>query len=304
MIYSPKEFNIRYQATLYAAGESSIRVWLSQPLNFATQKIESFSISPKPQKHYKDAQGNKVLYFEFKDSKKISIQMDITATLWKNNIDVFKEDLSFPSASTKLFRRYTKNEKFLEQIAAIKDLTRKVTSEDKCIVNAIQSVFNFIVRNFRYRYPITQRGMKYVDVKRPEGDCGEYSSLFVTMCRILKIPARNNTGFVIFPRQKKVIEHGWASLYLKRLGWLDFDTQYASLEKNTNKYFGKRSDYRIVFTNGFNIPLRPNIPKDFKTDYWNRCGLPLTKSSVQTLQPMIFASKEDVKFRDSIELLS
>jgi len=163
---------------------------------------------------------------------------------------------------------------------------------------------NFIVKNFTYCYPVQQRGVKYLSLDNLIGDCGEYSSLFVTMCRILKIPARNNTGFVIFPKQKKINEHGWANIYLKPYGWLDFDTQYASLEKNASPYFGRRNDYRISFTNGFNIPLKPSIPKDFKINYWNEHGMPLTHTAAQTLQPIIFASQKEIEFKDSLELLS
>ena len=304
MLFSPRKFNIRYQAIFNASDKNIIRVWLSQPLNSTTQKIESFSISPKPQKHYKDTQGNKILYFEFKNQKNINIQMNIKATLWKNKINLTKENFSLPPVSLKLFQQYTKNEKFLEQTPTVKYLTKKIINKDDYILNTVQSIFNFIIKRFKYCYPVKQRGVKYLNLKQLKGDCGEYSSLFVTMCRILKIPARNNTGFVIFPKQKKIVEHGWASVYLKPFGWLNFDTQYASLEKSAKKYFAQGSDYKIIFTNGFNIPLKPTIPKNFQINYWNKLGLPLTNNSVQTLQPIVFVSKKDVEFEDKIELMS
>lgn len=304
MIFSPRKFNIQYQCSFNSSDKNIIRVWLAQPLNSATQTIESFLISPKPQKHYKDTQGNKILYFEFKDQKKVNIQMNIVAALWKNKIDLMKKKISLSPPSSKLFQQYTKNEKILEQTLAVKKLTKKIINKNDYILNAIQSVFNFIIKNFQYRYPIKQRGVKFLNLKRLKGDCGEYSSLFVTMCRILKIPARNNTGFVIFPKQKKIVEHGWASVHLKPYGWLDFDTQYATLEKNKKNYFAQRNDYRIVFTNGFNIPLKPAIPKSFRINYWNKLGLPLTNNSVQTLQPIVFASKKDIKFKDRIKVIS
>jgi len=303
MISSPKKFNIRYQAIFNTPNKNIIKVWLAQPLNSTTQKIKSFSISPKPQKYYKDTQGNKILYFEFKNQKNINIQMDIKVALWKNKINLTKEKFLLPSPSLKLFQQYTKNEKFLEQTPAVKNLTKKIINKNDNILNIIQSIFNFVIKNFKYCYPIEQRGVKYLNLKQLKGDCGEYSSLFVTMCRTLKIPARNSTGFVIFPKQKKIVEHGWSNVYLKPFGWLNFDTQYASLEKNTKKYFIQRNDYRIVFINGFNIPLKPSIPKNFQLNYWNKIGLPLTNNSVQTLQPIVFASKKDVKFKDKVELM-
>jgi len=304
MRHSPRKFNIRYQAIFNTfPNDNIIRVWLVQPLNSIMQKIESLSISPRSQKYYKDDQGNIFFYFEFKGQKSFNIQMDIEAILWKNKINLLKEKIFLPAVFSKLFQRYTKNEKFLEQTPAVKILTKKIINKDDNILNKIQSIFNFVAKNFKYYYPVKKRGVKYLDLNALKGDCGEYSALFVTMCRILKIPARNNTGFVIFPKQKKIVEHGWANAYLKPYGWLDFDTQYASLEKNIKKYFAQRSDYRIVFTNGFNIPLKPSIPKSFQISYPNKLSLPLTNNSVQTLQPIVFTSKEDFEFEDHIELI-
>lgn len=308
MKYNPKKFDIEYKAIFNSPiDENEIRIWLVRPPNFPCQKIEKFSISHKSKNYYIDKHGNKILYFQFKNQKNVTFQINITATLWKNKINFKTEDISLPIISAKLFKQYKKSERFLEQISAIKTLTHQITSKDNSILGRIQSIFNFIVRNFKYSYPVKQRGVKNLNLSNLGGDCGEYSSLFVTMCRIFKIPARNNTGFVISPKNRKIAEHGWANVYLEPYGWVDFDTQYASLEKDIKmgikKYFGQTSDYRITFTKGFNIPLRPTVPQNFKLDYWNKLGLPLNNNSVQTLQPIVFASKRKVQFKDNIKIL-
>lgn len=286
---------------------NNIRVWIVRPLTSTYKKIENFSISYKPKNYYKDGQGNEILYFEFKNLKKVTIQMDITTTLWKNKINLKKEDISLPRISTKLINRYTKSERFLEQTLPIKKLTYQITNKDESILDKIQSIFNFVVKRFEYCYPVKQRGARHLNLDNLRGDCGEYSSLFVTMCRILKIPARNNTGFVVFAKQKKIVEHGWVTIYLRPYGWIDMDTQYASLERNINlgikEYFAQRSDHRITFTNGFNIPIKPTLPPGWQLKYWDNLGLPLNNKSVQILQPTIFVSKAEVRFKDSIKLI-
>jgi hypothetical protein len=288
MKHSPKKFNIEYRAKFTKIGKNNgIRVWVAQPLSFECQKIEKFSIYPTPKKNYRDKQGNKILYFHFKDKKFIEIKISIKATLWKNETEIKKEKI--PQVSIKLFNQYIKNEKFLEQTAQIKRLTDKITENDELVLDKIKSIFNFISQNFKYCYPVKRRGVKNLKLNDLRGDCGEYSGLFVTMCRILRIPAKNNTGFVISPKYKKIVEHGWASIYLKLYGWIDFDAQYAAAEKNSaKKYFGQRNDYRIIFTNGFNIPLKPSTPKSLK--------------SVQVLQPIFFISKQKTQFKDIIKL--
>jgi len=308
MEYNPKKFNIRYSATLISNKKNnSVQIWIAKPENSLCQKINKFAISEKPKSSYKDAQGNKILFFEFKDQKNIAIQMDIKATLWKSKFDLEQERIFLSNASTQLFKQYTKGEKFLEQTQEIKKLTKDITKNSKNDLDKIKSIFDFIMKNFKYCYPVKKRGVKNLNLNKLRGDCGEYSSLFVTMCRILGIPARNSTGFVIFPKHEKISEHGWASIYLKPYGWADIDPQYASLEKNIKtgikKYFGQRTDYRITFINGFNIPLKPAVPKNFQVIYWKNLGLPMANNSIQILQPLIFASKSRVKFKDNIKLI-
>lgn len=304
---TPKIFNIRYKASFESlTANNHIKIWMAKPLNSECQKINNFSISHTPKKTYKDGQGNEILYFEFINTKKIEIKMEIQAELWKQKIITQNNAAVISKIYPKSIKRFLKNENFLEQKLEIKNLAFKIAGKEKLDLDKIKTIFDFITKNFKYCYPIEKRGVKYLDLNGLKGDCGEYSSLFVTMCRILKIPAKNQTGFVIFPKKKKIAEHGWASVYLKPNGWLDMDTQYASLEKNetaTKKYFARRNDYRIIFTTGFNVPLKPRIPKKFNLSYWNKLGLPLTHNSVQTLQPIVFVSKNKIEFKDNIKII-
>lgn len=298
MIQKSKEFNIKYRANFVSPANNDVRIWVAKPANSKLQKIKKFSIFPMPQKIYQDNQGNKILYFNFKNQIKIEIKINIKVILKQNKVKLNKNNISI---SKNILKRYTKSERFLEQIPEIKNLTREITNNSKNNLDKIKLIFSFIAKNFKYCYPVKKRGVKNLDLNKLRGDCGEYSSLFVTMCRILGIPTRNNTGFVIFPKQRKISEHGWASVYFKPYGWIDMDPQYASLEKNiktgTRKYFGQRTDYRITFINGFNIPLKPGVPKNFQVTYWKNLGLPMANNSAQILQPLVFASKNKIKFK-------
>lgn len=303
MIYSPKKFNIQYQAIFNTSDNNIIRVWLAQPLNSITQKIESFSISPKPQKYYKDTKENKILYFEFKDQENFNIQMDIKTTLWKNKIDLTKEKFSLPSALSKLFRQYTKTEKFLEQIPAVKKLTHQITKNNKSILDKIYSITKFLEKNFKYAYPIEKRGIKNLNLKNLKGDCGEVGALFVTMCRILGIPARNVTGYVIYEDElNNIYEHGWTNVYFNEIGWLPIDPLARNIKKTDNKYLYQQKNYFIALSHGFNIKLFPKIPVNYKIDFWNKLGLPLSQTNVQILQPLVFSSKDEISFKDNIAL--
>ena len=302
MTHSPKDFQIKYKVAFKSYGKNSVRAWMTEPQDSSKQRVNSISIFPKPNSDYKDKKGNRILYFDIKDQDSIKIEMEIGVTLWKAKVDLKSENYYISDKSSDIFTNYTKSEKYLEQDQRLKDLTESITGKSDDIYSKIRSIFDFTVENFRYCYPVENRGVRNLNLDDLKGDCGEYSSLFVAMCRSIGVPAINLTGFVIFPKDRSVVEHGWAGVYLEPEGWVDFDTQYASLEKDRYRYFAQRNDYRMVFTDGFNIPLKPSIPKYFSINYWNDLGLPMTRNSVQTLQPLVFVSKYELEFKDSIEL--
>lgn len=309
MKYSTKKFNIRYTANFFSKHKNNeIRIWFAVPTNSKFQKIEKIKVLLKPYSSYNDKQKNKILYFKFFGKGNFTISIDLNVNSSRQKFNLYKKSHLILKTLPHSIKKYVKSEKFLEQIPNLRAITINLTKNKETYTEKIQAIFEFIMKNFKYCYPVKKRGVKHLNLENLKGDCGEYSSLFVTMCRILGIPARNQTGFVIFPKQKKIAEHGWASVYFKNYGWIDFDPQYASLEKSKNsalkKYFGQRSDYRIVFINGFNIPLKPEIPINFNLNFWKKVYLPISNNSTQILQPLVFTSKEKVILKEKIEILN
>lgn len=299
-----KKFHIQYNATLQSSSATDIRVWLSKPQSFLTQTIGSFSISQKIKNQYEDIHKNTVLYFDFKNQKNIDIALDLRATLAQIKID-FTKKISLPSASLKEFRQYTQNENLLEQTAEIKKLTRRITQDAQSVLDKIFSITEFLRKNFKYVCPVKKRGVKNLNLHNLGGDCGEVGALFVTMCRILGIPAINQTGFVIYHDElNNIYEHGWTTIYLKPYGWIDIDPLAENIIFKNGKYKYENKNYFLSFTKGFNIKLQPRIPKTFTYSFWHKLGLPMTNGSVQILQPLVFASRNKITFSDNIKLVS
>jgi len=76
-----------------------------------------------------------------------------------------------------------------------------------------------------------------------QGDCSEYSALFVALCRAKGIPARRCTGFLVNESlQPSKIFHAWLEAYLDGYGWVPFDPAMS------NSYL-TATDPRVYFTN-------------------------------------------------------
>jgi hypothetical protein len=88
------------------------------------------------------------------------------------------------------------------------------------------------------------------------GECGDYSALFVALCRAAKIPARAQVGFWAV-RERSL--HVWAEFYLPDVGWLPVDPAVGSRSPRARTdAFGNLADLneRIAVTMGFdhNLP--------------------------------------------------
>ncbi len=204
-----KTFKIKYRADFIGNEDGNvIYVWISKPSNSDTQHVEKFLISEAPQKEYTDPNENIILFFELKNQKKYFIEFYLEITLKKQN------DKLTASLNQCLDINYNKNmpfvksEKYLEQSNELKELANKIVGQQKNTFETIEKIFKFVMKNFTYRYPVKNRGVKNMNFDSLKGDCAEYASLFVALCRNFKIPSQNKTGFVVFPKTKKIIEHG------------------------------------------------------------------------------------------------
>jgi len=100
-----------------------------------------------------------------------------------------------------------------------------------------------------------------------QGNCTDFHSLFIGMCRTQEIPARFHIGFPV-PKEPREGEikgyHCWAEFFSSKKGWVPLDISEAW--KNTDKkdfYFGGLDPHRVKFTSGRDIPvqIQPGVTK-------------------------------------------
>jgi len=277
-------------------------IWLAEPVSDPDQNIEQVSVFPEPIHRYTDEQGNSVLFFDFRNQSKVVIKMDVSVILFKFGTDLAKEsDYTLTDISS---NRFLLSEKHLKQTKILTRLTHKLIAGKKDTLDKLAAIYDYCSSNFLYCYPVRKRGAENLQLDNLQGDCGEFGALFVTLCRIADIPAKNNTGFVI-DKNKSIFEHGWTSVFVKPFGWVDVDSYFGKDSPQKDmflKNFGNWKEYKIVFSSGFNIPLKPKIPAGFNLEFWCKQGLPISNNSVQMLQPGVFASDTVIKFKDKIDI--
>ncbi len=95
-----------------------------------------------------------------------------------------------------------------------------------------ENCYNYVVENFTYQNPLTGFHPLSKILKNKGADCGNLSSVFITLLRIKKVPARHLMGF----RPDGTL-HVWADFYLENYGWIPVDVTY-QIERPYDDFFG------------------------------------------------------------------
>ena len=302
---SSRQFKLRYKIKLYPEDkEDSVYFWLALPPNNAYQQLQHFTQSIKPFLEYEDRSGNQILVYKT-EAKKTNVILDF---------DLIAKKDGFGDIDRTNLHHYLINELYLEQTPWAKELAKNLSHNLKDDLAKAKAFCHYVASNFRYIYPVPKRGVANLDPQSLEGDCAEYAGLFITLCRIARIPARMQTGFFLSPEKNHVNPHVWANIYLEDLGWVDVDPQFAALEDSIDRgielFFARRDDYRVVFCQGNNIHLKefpkqkvvPLLPDQVDTE--------LTDQPVfHSLQPAVILNRNlkdydaNIYFRHALDLL-
>jgi len=141
---------------------------------------------------------------------------------------------------------------------AIKEVAGRSTDIERA-----RALYEYVFRTMKYDKSGTGWGrgdtLWACDSKR--GNCTDFHSLFISMVRSQKIPARYEMGFSI-PTDKHAGEvpgyHCWADFYAKDFGWVPVDISEAWKHPEKHDYFfGAHDVNRVQFSMGRDITLSP-----------------------------------------------
>lgn len=161
----------------------------------------------------------------------------------------------------------------------LRELAREIAGDEVNPLRLARRVYDYVTRTILYSY---LREYLLID-NIPEftalngrGDCGAQALLFITLCRILGIPARWESGKSVLPTHCS--SHDWSMFYLAPYGWMYADLSagggaFASGDTFLHDfYFGSIDPFRMVANTEFQRAFEP--PKVYMRDdpYDNQNG--------------------------------
>ena len=148
------------------------------------------------------------------------------------------------------YKYYTRSEKMIESDdAEIISIAKKIKKQTQNPYQFAKATYNYVIDNISYEMPSTTWTAKECLSKR-KGECGQYSALFVAICRAGGIPARPVAGAWC---QGDNSWHCWAEFNLPGVGWIPADPTIGQQSADKKKYyFGNLDNNHLPLMKCFN----------------------------------------------------
>ncbi len=302
---NPRVYNVDYSFELVPDPakidrDRDLKVWIPIPREWDSQKnVKIVSIEPEPQNKYTDPEyGNKIFYWNFGEYPESSSYV-VTA---KYRFESYEVHAMVDTAMVKpydktseLYKLYTKSGHIINITPKVRKLAQIAIGEERNPYLQAKRIHEFVRKKMRYKSHRLKRGsgtkclldFPVVDKKTGEehyeGACGQYSALFIALCRSVGIPARSVYGRIgwvpfrnkgiskMFSKLDTVLTddgfagaqhhgmspHMWAEFYLPDYGWIPAMTGE----------FGRLSNKKVIMSKGRDIHLGPNIPQKHHDGY-------------------------------------
>ncbi len=264
-----RHFTLHYEFTVrnVMLGQR-LRIWipLAHSDLFQTVKVIS-AIGDLPLKQTREREyQNEMLYAAEEKARKTDYHFSI-------EYDVVRSERVVPLNGTarlpvtKLSER--DRQKFLapDRLVPVTGLPAEIAAKEvagrSTDLDRARALYDYVFRTLKYDKSGTGWGrgdtLWACDSKR--GNCTDFHSLFISMARSQKIPARFEIGFPL-PADKHSGEiagyHCWSDFYLNGTGWVPVDISEARRHPERRDYFfGAHDVNRVQFTMGRDLELNP-----------------------------------------------
>ena len=273
LVFAQKErhFTFHYNFTVknIATGEE-VRVWIPLAHSDAYQDVKVTSKSgdlPLKQTQEKEY-GNEMLYATIAKADKAEYKFSVNYDVVRHEHIVLVDgkavgkDKSTPTPKVEM-ARFLQADRLVPITGVPAQLAEEKTKGATTPLEKAKDIYEYVFQTMKYDKSGQGWGhgdtLWACDSKR--GNCTDFHSVFISMARAEKIPARFQIGFPL-PADKTSAEvpvyHCWAEFYTQSIGWIPVDISEAWKHQDKHDYFfGAHDVNRVQFTEGRDLRLSP-----------------------------------------------
>jgi len=266
-----RHFTFHYAFTVKNVSPGGrVRVWIPLGHSDAFQDVEVTSKSgdlPLKQIHQMEY-GNEALYAQTPKADKGEYQFSVDYDVVRRehvvlvNGKPLPELHSSPAPRVEL-ARFLEADRLVPVTGVPAQLAAQETKGATTQLEKARDIYEYVFRTMKYDK--SGEGWGHGDTlwacDSKHGNCTDFHSVFISMARAEKIPARFQIGFPL-PADKHSAEipgyHCWAEFYLDSTGWVPVDISEAWKHQEKHDYFfGAHDVNRMQFTQGRDLRLAP-----------------------------------------------
>jgi transglutaminase-like putative cysteine protease len=259
-----RTFEFTYAATVTGLPAGKVaRIWIPVPPTTTEQEVTvvAKSIPAKGKVSRDPTYDNIILYFEAKANKEGKIPFQLTYKVTRREVKTNGKKGLPKEMAADLIKRFLEPDSKVpvkgKPLELIKD---KDVPEDP----AKAARLFYEVVNKHMKYDKTGTGWGQGDAvwacESGKGNCSDFHSLFISLARSRKIPAKFEMGFPLSDKNADTIGgyHCWAWFMPRGKGWIPVDISEANKHPELAEYyFGNLTADRVAFTTGRDVSLRP-----------------------------------------------
>jgi hypothetical protein len=260
-----RTFLFTYAATVTGlrAGQTA-RVWLPVPPSNEDQDVAIVSKEvPAGARLTRERQyGNHILYVEATPRADGTIPLSITYRVTRREI---KGDTRLSPEDERRLARYLQPDAKVPITGKPLDLIKDKSLPRDQVASA-RMLYDTVNSHMRYSKEGEGwgRGDSVWACESGYGNCSDFHSLFISLARSQKIPAKFEIGFPLPPQRGSGDipgYHCWAKFRPAGKGWVPVDISEANKDPSLRDYyFGNLSANRLMFSTGRDLELAP--PQD------------------------------------------
>ena len=267
-----RNFTFHYAFTVknVTPGER-VRVWIPLAHSDAFQDVKvtaksgDLTLKQVPQSEY----GNMVLYAETAKADKTEYKFSVDYDVLRREHVVLVDGKPAPGLAhtrpaPKLeLTRFLEPDRLVPTTGVPAELAVEQTKGATTQLEKAKDIYEYVFRTMKYDK--TGTGWGHGDTlwacDSKHGNCTDFHSVFISMARSQKIPARFQIGFPL-PADKTSAEipgyHCWAEFYIDSIGWIPVDISEAwKHQEKHNYFFGAHDVNRFQLTQGRDLKLTP-----------------------------------------------
>ena len=256
-----RTFEFTYAATVTGLKpQETARIWLPVPPDNDEQNVEIVTPLPDAKLTTEKFYGNRLYYLEAKADANGKIPLSMTFKVTRKEVrSLLTKDDGEDAAKT---ARYLQPDKLVPIEGKPLDLIKdKELPKDE--MAKARMLYDLVNKHMKYNKEGKGwgRGDSVWACESGYGNCSDFHSLFISLARAQKIPAKFEIGFPL-PEKRGEGDiagyHCWAKFRPECKGWLAVDISEANKNpKLADYYFGNLTEDRVCFSTGRDLTLEP-----------------------------------------------